>query len=399
MGPRPRVPSGEALASAAAPASGGGPGHGHRRAWPPVRPAGIVLVVAAALVVVVVAGRARGPRTTSGRAIPGGPTTRTETIARTFDVGGGRSMYLECAGRGSPTVVLVSGLRSSAFEWHTTDPESTSPAAPVFEQIARTNRVCAYDRPGTVVGDQISRSDPVPQPTDAAKATADLHALLAAAGEQGPFVPVGHSIGGTIVRLYAMTHPDQVVGMVLVDATSEFLQDAETPDQWRIQRVLMRVDAADIPESVAEYPDIERFDIDATFAELRAAPRLRPMPLVVLSADELLAPGFPALIASGAFPASVPPDFGAVFDAAQAEAQARLAELVPGAVHVTDTNSGHNIHLARPRLVVDAVRDVVARVRAGALELPATDRTGGVRFHRGVVSSPRAPTAVISTSP
>lgn len=287
------------------------------------------------------------------------------SIAGTFPIGGGRSMYLECSGSGSPTVVLVSGLRSSAAEWHTTRSQATPPAPPVFQEVARSNRVCAYDRPGTVVGEGASRSDPLPQPTDAALDAADLRALLAAAGETGPFVLVGHSIGGMIVRLYATTYPDEVVGMVLVDAPSEFLQDAETPAQWKIQRVLMRVDAAEIPESVAEYPDIETFDIDATFAALRAAPSLRPMPLVVLSADELLGPSFPSMIASGAVPADVPPDFGYVIDAAMAQSQVRLAALVPNAVHLTHTHSGHDIQLAQPQLVVDAVREVVAQINAG----------------------------------
>lgn len=281
-------------------------------------------------------------------------------------------MYLECSGTGSPTVLLVSGQRSSAAEWHTTRSRATPPAPAVFEAVARSNRVCAYDRPGTVVGERISRSDPVPQPTHAASGVADLQALLASAGEAGPFLLVGHSLGGMIVRLYATTYPDEVVGMVLVDAASEFLQDAETPDNWNIQRVLMRVDAADIPESVAEYPNIETFDIDATFAQLRSAPRLRPMPLVVLSADELLGPSFPSMIASGAVPADVPPGFGSIFDAAQAEAQARLAALVPNALHLTRTHSGHDIHLVQPQLVVDAIREVIARAAAGHLEVADT---------------------------
>ena len=89
--------------------------------------------------------------------------------------------------------------------------------------------MCACDRPGTPVGEKPSRSDPVPQPTTAKDAVADLHALLSAAGEAGPYVLVGHSYGGLIVRLYASTYQKEVSGLVLVDALSEGLQDAETP--------------------------------------------------------------------------------------------------------------------------------------------------------------------------
>lgn len=296
---------------------------------------------------------------------PGSAGSSPADVAGGVDIGDGRSMYVECAGEGSPTVVLVSGLRSSAEDWRTTRSAATPVAPPVFDEVARSHRVCAYDRPGTIVGDTTSRSDPAPQPTDAATAAADLHATLAAAGEVGPFVLVGHSIGGTIARVYATTYPDEVSGMVLVDASSEFLQDAETPEQWAIQRQLMGVDAEDVADSVAEYPDIELFDIDATFAQLRASPDLRPMPLVVLSADELLGPAFPAMVASGAVPDDVPPDFGEVFDAAMAEAQVRLATLVPDAVHVTETRSGHEIHLVQPQLVVQAIEDVLAAIEAG----------------------------------
>ena len=238
-------------------------------------------------------------------------------VGRTVDVGGGRRLYLECAGTGSPTVVLVSGLRGSAEEWNTTESKATPPAPPVFGEIAKTTRVCAYDRPGTVVGDSFSRSDPVPQPTTSEAAATDLHLLLSAAGEPGPYVVVGHSFGGTIARLFAVTYADDVVGMVLTDPPSEFLQDNETPEQWTIQRRLMRVEGADIAESIAEYPDIERFDVEGSFSQLRAAPGLRPMPFVLLSADELLGPRFIDMIAAGEVPPDVPPDFGYVFDAAQ----------------------------------------------------------------------------------
>src|SRR5882762_11795827 len=102
-------------------------------------------------------------------------------FAGLIDIGGGRKMYLKCRGKGSPTVVLVSGLRASAEDWSVAD--KSVPA--VFPEVAKFTRVCACDRPGTPVDDNPSRSDAVPQPTTARDAVADLHALLTAAGEAG----------------------------------------------------------------------------------------------------------------------------------------------------------------------------------------------------------------------
>ena len=154
--------------------------------------------------------------------------------------------------------------------------------------------------------------------------------------------------------------------MVLVDALGEGLQDAMTPAQWTIQRILLE---GDLTESLREYPDIERFDADATFAQLRAAPALRPMPLVVLSSDASIGQLVESMAAHGQLPAGVPADFGYVTEAAQRASQARLAALVPGARHVEDTNSGHNIHREQPQLVVEAIRDVVDAVRAERVAL------------------------------
>lgn len=287
--------------------------------------------------------------------------TRSD-LSATVAISPARKMYIECRGNGAPTVVLVGGQRGSAAEWSLTESRTVPPQPAVLAAVARFTRVCAYDRPGMPEGESFSRSDPAPQPTTAAAATADLHALLRSAGESAPYVIVGHSAGGTVARLYASTYPDEVRGMVLVDALAEGLQDAMTPTQWITQRILLE---GDLAESLREYPDIERFDADATFAQLRAAPPLRPMPLVVLSSDASIGQLVKDLAASGQLPAGVPADFGYVTEAAQQAAQARLATLVPGARHETNTNSGHNIHREQPQLVVGAIRDVVDAVRKG----------------------------------
>ena len=192
-------------------------------------------------------------------------------FAGLVDIGAGRKMYLECRGAGSPTVVLVAGLKGSADDWSIAAP----PKPTVFAEVAKFTRVCAYDRPGTPVGEKPSRSDPVRQPTTAGDAAADLHALLSAAGVVRPYVLVGHSYGGLVVRLYASTYPDDVSGLVLVDALSEGLRDAETPAQWVTQRRLME---GEIRDSLVQYPDLERIDPDRSFDQVRAAPPLRPLP-------------------------------------------------------------------------------------------------------------------------
>jgi pimeloyl-ACP methyl ester carboxylesterase len=146
------------------------------------------------------------PSTTSSTNGGNAGARPTRSFAGLVDLGSGRKMYLECRGSGSPTVVLVSGLDAAADVW---TGYQAHPALAVFAGVAGFARVCAYDRPGTPVGDDLtpSRSTPVPQPTTAHDAVRDLHALLQAAGEPGPYILVGHSYGGLITRRYAGEYP------------------------------------------------------------------------------------------------------------------------------------------------------------------------------------------------
>ena len=183
------------------------------------------------------------PATSSPRAASG-------DFAGLVDIGGGRGLYLECHGQGSPTVILEAGLLSRSDVWSRDSKEPEGARTMVLPGVAAFTRVCAYDRPGTIgaVNPDLdpddplfypSRSDPVPQPRTVEDMVADLHSLLVAADVPGPYVLVGHSAGGLVVRLYASTYPDEVVGMVLVDATPEDVwlrfQEALTPAQWTVR--------------------------------------------------------------------------------------------------------------------------------------------------------------------
>src|SRR4029079_13468771 len=103
--------------------------------------------------------------------------------------------------------------------------------SPVFSQVAKFTRVCAYDRPGTFLDpDHLGRSTPVTTPRTARDLVLDLHALLEAARVPGPYVFAAHSFGGIFARLYASTYPSEGVGMVLVDALSDTVRHGLTPD-------------------------------------------------------------------------------------------------------------------------------------------------------------------------
>ena len=206
-------------------------------------------------------------------------------FAGLVDIGGGRKLYLRCKGTGSPVVILEAGLRNRADIW-SAKPESGEAVLPA---VAVFTRVCAYDRPGTTLGtDQLSRSDPVPMPRTAEDAMADLHALLQAAAIPAPYVLVGHSTGGLIIRLYASTYPKEVIGLVLVDSISEGLQTAMTPEHWKVYDRLLLVDP---PKELAYYKDLETIDFDASFDQMRRAAKRTP--LASIAAQQLFTRNLP----------------------------------------------------------------------------------------------------------
>jgi pimeloyl-ACP methyl ester carboxylesterase len=267
--------------------------------------------------------------------------------AGTVGVGGGRDIYLECHGTGSPTVILVSGLGDSAEVWSTRLDEAGPDTPTVYAGVADFTRVCAYDRPGTGG----SRSTEVDQPTSAQTSADDLHELLTASGETGPFVLAGHSYGGPIIRLYGGDHPNRVAGLVLVDGLSEDLHAGLTAEQ---QAVFERLNTP--AQAGAEF-----FDFSTLVTQLRGAPPVRDRPVVILTADTPQLT--PDLVSSGQLPLGVDQTFADALWAAQLSAQDLLPGKFNDAVHVTDTRSDHYIQLGNPRLVIDSILDVVREAR------------------------------------
>jgi pimeloyl-ACP methyl ester carboxylesterase len=259
---------------------------------------------------------------------PGGWLTRHRIPAPYVAAGerigvGGRSLYLDCRGRGTPTVILEAGSGSDSGTW-----------TAVHDELATTTRTCAYDRAGR------GRSDPRPAHT-LADATADLRTLLAAAGESGPFMLVGHSLGGAYGRVFASTYRGEVVGLVLVDAFNPDLEEA------RIHPLLGPLRAeydARLDGLRAHVTAVDSLDWAASEAQLRASS------LLGLSIEVLVAPRYE-------------PRLDEATNAAIAEAwRTAFESLSPGRVtHTTAWGAGHDVHIDRPDLVIASVRRLIDR--------------------------------------
>ena len=232
---------------------------------------------------------------------------------------GDHQLYLTCQGEGSPTVVMESGGRGHSGGWDLVQPS-----------VASFTRVCAYDRAGT------GRSESVPPQGTAQAIADDLHSLLKNAGIDGPYVLVGHSLGGILVRVFANTYLDEVAGMVLVDTghgdpIARF-QEVLTPEEWQLVRdvILHDDDGFTLPGGL---------DL--------MGPDLGDSPLVVLTAGRL----------SRSSP--LPPDVVKKLDEVRVGTQKELLSLSSNSTHVMVEDSGHSIQRERPDVVIKAIQQVV----------------------------------------
>jgi pimeloyl-ACP methyl ester carboxylesterase len=159
-------------------------------------------------------------------AFPQTPTEAPRPLGKMIDLGGYR-LHLDCEGKGSPIVILSSGGGGFSTDW-----------ALVQSKAAAFTRVCSYDRSGA------AWSDLGPKPRTKDQEAFDLHRLMIAAGESGPYVLVGQSMGGMVARIFTQNYPKDVVGLILVDALSE---DAQLSMNGAMHRVRLLAKARTIP--------------------------------------------------------------------------------------------------------------------------------------------------------
>lgn len=281
----------------------------------------------------------------------------------------GRRVHLRCIGEAGPTVLLEAGV----------GPDGSESWASLMSDIASVTRVCSYDRAG------ILWSDRGEEPRDAYQIADELHALLGVASESPPYVMVGHSIGGLLVRVFAARYQGEVSGFVFVDASHPEQLDRLPPEAVEAEmealppplvlkalavsggmRFALRFgsDASDgqtqdvtqlllprtVPGLLAEVAAME-----AIFDQAAQTPNLDSLPVVVLSAGRLpdtLPPGLDDKIASQA---------QEVWMVLQRE----LAALSSNTDHRIIEQASHYIHHDDPESVLTAITDVVTAVREG----------------------------------
>ena len=266
------------------------------------------------------------------------------------DVGGYR-LHINCTGEGSPTVVIEAGWGDFSAGWGWVQPE-----------VAKTTRICTYDRAG------MGWSEASPLPRTARVFAKELHTLLENANERGPFVLVGHSLGGYTMRVYAHDYPAEVAGLVLVDpqkipvADTTAPKPAPTPGGTSLPSLLARIGVIRLMggslDSIKNLPPEEKQAYKAltvtplsvqTFldegrgmseggAQARLVTTLGTLPLIVLSR-------------------------GKDQDADWAASQKGYLELSSNSLQIFADHSGHEIHVEQPEAAVAAIVKMVEQVR------------------------------------
>jgi len=299
---------------------------------------------------------------------------------------GGHTLHLNCSGKGRPTVVLEGGAGAGfSFDWALVQPE-----------IAKTTRVCSYDRAG------YAWSEPGPEPRTLRQIAYELHAVLHAAHERGPFILAGHSLGALIIRTFAQLYPEQAAGFILIDGAHE-----NSPLLLNNKVVHMRELSRKrpIPEVQKSMQDRRAAEPMQAATETRLDPPYYQLPLPAQEFRKAALQGHfqktsssefdflaeemndlwlqrqrdpvpfgdkPLIVISAATRTGSPPtgvteeDWKQLNEEKGAQ-QADLAKLSRNSKTITAEGEGHEIHVYEPDLVVSSIRKIVDALRARRL--------------------------------
>jgi pimeloyl-ACP methyl ester carboxylesterase len=291
---------------------------------------------------------------------------------RLFDIGG-RHMQIDCRGSGAPIVVFEAGLDTmGSLSW-----------SAVQDSVAATTRACAYSRAG------IMWSEPRAGKFEPESVARDLHALLAAAGERAPYVLVGHSLGGPYIMIFTRLYPQEVAGLVFVDAShpdqidrmaqaagkkmesGEGMLKAANALSWTGIPRLVEAHSANstFPAQAKVTQDayfsrslssaIQELDfLNATFSSAGQLRQLEDRPIVVLTATK----PYPAAMLKAL---QMTTEQGQRIQTAWKEMHNEEAAWSHHSRHELVPDATHYIQFDRPDVVIAAVKEVVNDVRGG----------------------------------
>lgn len=289
----------------------------------------------------------------------------TPPLGKLYDIGGGRRLMLHHAGSGTPAVVIEAGAGAFGLDYYN-----------IFELCAQRTTCVLYDRAGS------GWSDPVDGPRSAAEMVADLRNALGLAGVNGPYLMVGHSLGGLLVRAFTQHFPYEVVGLVLIDPATEGIpvveeDDMETkaivedmlqkgranPDLWREWYPEMFADWDKLPAHIrgpliTRHTDPHHDDAGLRdmmnsariLADVANGPTLPDVPVIVLTGMKI-----------DPTPGQSNSDMEA-FNKIKHDAHRNFVNSLSQGEHRVLEDAGHRLTAERPDVVIDAIFDILDRI-------------------------------------
>ncbi|AFJ02065.1 putative hydrolase or acyltransferase of alpha/beta superfamily [Methylophaga frappieri] len=265
-------------------------------------------------------------------------------LGKRYDIGGYK-MHLHCQGKNGPTVVVDAGLGEDSSDWQK-----------IVDQVRNTTRICVLDRPG------YGWSDFGPTPRTSERIAGEIERLLSSASIGPPYLLVGHSFGGFNVRMFAARHPNQVKGMILIDASHEEqfnrlkIRLPRPEAQHRSVIILPKgtVDtfSSDKPQALKERSFFAaRAEITSMSLSAKQVGQLADfpeIPLVIISRGQPEWTGDPAL---------------QLREKIWIDLQRELTHLTSNSRHLFAHKSGHAIPQQQPQIIVDTILEMLDEVR------------------------------------